>query len=109
MKITESASNGFCILYPEGRVDSTQVPEFEQHVLGCIERGENNLIINCRGLGYISSLGLRVFLMAQKKIIASKGKLFLCELSRPVLETIGIAGFTTIFKIFETEEEALSA
>jgi anti-sigma B factor antagonist len=109
MKITESASNGFCILYPEGRVDSTQVPEFERHVLGCVERGENNLIINCRGLGYISSLGLRVFLSAQKKIIASKGKLYLCELTRPVLETIGISGFTTIFKIFETEEEALSA
>ncbi len=109
MKITEKASSGFCILYPEGRVDSTQVFELEQKVLGCIERGETNLIINCRGLSYISSLGLRVFLSAQKKIIAARGKLYLCELNRPVLETIGISGFSTIFKIFETEEEALAA
>lgn len=109
MKITESASNGFCILYPEGRVDTIRVPEFERQVLACIERGEVNLIINCRGLAYISSLGLRVFLTAQKKIIANNGKLFLCELTRPVLETIAISGFTTIFKIFETEEEALAA
>jgi anti-anti-sigma factor len=109
MKITERANDGFCILYPEGRVDSTQVPEFERQVLGIIERGETNLIINGKGLSYISSLGLRVFLTAQKKIIAVRGKLYLCELTRPVLETIGISGFTTIFKIFETEEEALTA
>ena len=109
MKITEKASDGFCILYPEGRVDSTQVPEFEKMVLGCVERGDTFLIINGRGLSYISSLGLRVFLTAQKKIIAARGKLYLCELTRPVLETIGISGFSTIFKIFETEEEALEA
>ena len=107
MKISESARNGFCILYIEGKVDSTQISEFEKQILDRIERGENNLIINCKDLKYINSLGLRVFLSAQKKIIGRKGKLYLCELTQPVLETFAISGFSSIFKIYETEEEAL--
>jgi anti-anti-sigma factor len=109
MKVSEAAVKDFCILYVEGKVDSTQVPDFEKMILGPIERGERNMIINCRGLKYISSTGLRVFLIAQKRMLGSKGKLYLCELSRPVLETVAISGFSTIFKIFETEEEALDA
>jgi anti-sigma B factor antagonist len=107
MIITESETNGFCVLYVEGRVDTIHVPEFERQIFGRIDRGETNLLINCKGLTYISSFGLRVFLMAQKKVLAKKGRLYLCELTRHVLETISISGFSSIFMIFETEEEAL--
>lgn len=107
MNITLSEKNGFHIIYVEGRVDSTLVSEFGKQILDLIEQNDKNLIINCRDLTYINSLGLRVFLSAQKKIIGRKGKLYLCELSPQVLETFAISGFSSIFKIFETEEEAL--
>lgn len=109
MEITTSAKNGFSVIYLSGRADSMHVSAFERYMLDHIAAGESKLIINCRDLKYISSLGLRVFLIAQKKIIEKKGKLFLCELTKPVLETIAISGFSTIFRIFETEEEALGA
>ena len=109
MEITSVTKGGFSVIYLSGRADSMQVPEFEHYMLTHIASGESNLIINCRDLKYISSLGLRVFLIAQKKIIEKKGSLFLCELSKSVLETIAISGFSTIFRIFETEEEALGA
>ncbi len=109
MKIIESAKKDFCIIYLNGRIDSKNVPEFEQQIRSFLERGENKIIINCRGLTYISSLGLRVFLIAQKKIISQKGTLYLCELTPQVLETVAISGFSSIFKIFETEAEALGA
>jgi anti-sigma B factor antagonist len=107
MKITQTEKNSFCIIYPEGRVDSTKVSEFGSQILDLAEHVDKNLIINCRDLTYINSLGLRIFLTAQKKIIKKKGKLILCELAQPVLETFAISGFPSIFKIYETEEEAL--
>jgi len=109
MEFTESVKKDFCIIYLNGRIDSKKAPEFEQRILSILERGENKIIINCRDLRYISSLGLRIFLTAQKKIIAHKGTLYLCELMPQVLETVAISGFSSIFKIFETEEEALEA
>ena len=107
MQITQSEKNGFLIIYLDGRVDSTQVSEFGRQILDLVENNDKNLIINCRDLKYINSLGLRIFLTAQKKIIKRKGKLYLCELAQPVLETFAISGFSSIFKIYETEEEAL--
>lgn len=107
MKITQSEKNGFLIIYVEGRVDSTKVSEFGSQILDLVEHNDKNLIINCRNLKYINSLGLRIFLTAQKKIIKRKGKLILCELAQPVLETFAISGFSSIFKIYGTEEEAL--
>ncbi len=109
MKIEASKKGDIWIISVEGRVDSKSVPDFEKGILEIADRGGHKLIINCRGLTYISSLGLRVFLLAQKKILSQKGVLYLCELTRPVLETVSISGFTTIFKIFETEEEAIGA
>ena len=109
MNVSEASVKDFCILYIEGKVTSIQLPDLEKLILGPIERGEKNLIINCKGLTYISSTGLRVFLTAQKRMAGLKGKLYLCALTRPVLETVAISGFSTIFKIFETEEEALQS
>jgi anti-anti-sigma factor len=68
---------------------------------------EKNLIFNCSGMNYISSSGLRVFLVAQKKAKAMNGKLFLCEYA-----TCNSGNFQNI-RIFEfiqnfaTQEEAL--
>jgi anti-sigma B factor antagonist len=109
MNVTKKSSDGFCILDIEGRINASNVHDFEKIVLEAVGSGETNFIFNCRELQYISSSGLRIFLVAQKKVLEWKGKLFLCELRPSVLETVVMSGFTTIFEIFETEEEALQA
>ncbi|MCF8358269.1 MAG: STAS domain-containing protein [Prolixibacteraceae bacterium] len=108
MNLTKKNSNGFCILNIEGRIDTTNFNEFENEVVGIIGTGEKNIVLNCKGLNYISSSGLRVFLIAQKKLMALNGKLHLCEMQPTIKEIFDISGFSTIFKIFETEEEALA-
>jgi anti-anti-sigma factor len=108
MNLTKKNSNGFCILSIEGRIDTTNFNEFENEIVGIIGAGEKNIVLNCKGLNYISSSGLRVFLIAQKKLMALNGKLHLCEMQPAIKEIFDISGFSTIFKIFETEEEALA-
>ncbi len=103
---TEKITN-FSMIHISGRIDSTNYAEFEKLIDLLFNSGESNIILNCKGLKYISSSGLRVFLIAQKKATAMNGKLRLCELQPSVSEIFIISGFSTIFDIFDTVEEAL--
>ena len=88
-------------------MDTSNAAVFEEVVAGIFNEGAKNIIFNCRGMNYISSSGLRVFLIAQKKAVATHGKLRLCNLQPAIQEIFDISGFSGIFKIFNSQEEAL--
>jgi anti-anti-sigma factor len=48
---------------------------------------------------------LRVFLVAQKKVISLKGELYLCNLQLAIQEVFKISGFSNLFRIYETQED----
>lgn len=106
MKTNITDNQGAIILSIEGRIDTLTANEFESAVSHEVAKGISQLIINCSGLSYISSSGLRVFLMAQKKMMASGGSLVLCCLQPPIKEIFDISGFSGIFDI---REEIISA
>ncbi len=108
MKIFQEKVNNFSVISIDGRIDSNNYSDFEEEVNKLFSDGETNIIIDCRGLNYISSSGLRVFLVAQKKVISLKGKLHLCNLQPAIKEIFTISGFTSIFKIFDTVEQAVN-
>jgi anti-sigma B factor antagonist len=107
MNLTKNIINGFCIISIDGRIDTTNFNAFEKEVVEIIDGGEKNIVLNCAGMNYISSSGLRVFLIAQKKLTALSGKLHLCEMQPTIKEIFDISGFSSIFKIFETQEKAI--
>jgi anti-anti-sigma factor len=109
MNIIKEKINDFCVIRIEGRIDTTNFNGFETEINLLFTSGEKNIIFNCSGLNYISSSGLRVFLITQKKSISLNGKLNLCCLQPAIKEIFDISGFSTIFKIFDSEEEALHA
>jgi anti-anti-sigma factor len=109
MDFTKKNISGYCIINIEGRIDTTNFISVEKEINGIIDSGEINFILNCKGLNYISSSGLRVFLILQKKLMSLKGKLYLCEMQPIIKEIFDISGFSTIFKIFNTESEAIEA
>jgi anti-anti-sigma factor len=108
MNITTEKINGFSVLKIEGRIDTTNFNDFETEINLLFNSGEKNIVFNCSGLNYISSSGLRVFLITQKKSISLNGKLHLCCLQPTIKEIFDISGFSTIFKIFDKQEEALA-
>ncbi len=107
MNITSEKIGGYTLLTIEGRIDTTNSAVFEREIEKIFEGGEKHLIFDCSGLHYISSSGLRVFLIAQKKVITLHGKLSLCCMQPAIREIFVISGFSTIFKIYDTREEAL--
>jgi len=107
MDITIEKTTDFIVVNINGRIDTTNFNEFEKQISEVFVKGKKNLVFDCTGLSYISSSGLRVFLITQKKLMATKGKLHLCCMQPTIKEIFDISGFSTIFKIFDTKENAL--
>jgi anti-anti-sigma factor len=105
MKIKKENIENFIVLKIKGRIDTIHSVELETEINQLFARGEKQFIFNCSEINYISSSGLRVFLVAQKKVISLKGKLYLCNLQPPIQEIFRISGFSNLFRIFDTQEE----
>ncbi len=88
-----------------GRLDSLSSPILEQRLDAMISAGQTPLVIDCSGLEYVSSAGLRVFLAAQKKITISKTRMAICSASNGVREIFEISGFPAIIE-FHTDRAA---
>ena len=107
MNITESKTADIVTLSLSGRLDTTTAKAFEDRLLAHIDSGERRLAIDLTGLEYISSAGLRVFLLAAKRLDSAQGRIALCALTEPVREVFDIAGFIPIFAIYDSRQEAL--
>jgi len=107
MNIKKEKIGIFSVLKIKGRIDTIHSSALEEEVNQLHGSGEKNWIFDCSGMNYISSSGLRVFLVAQKKVISINGKLYLCEMQPAIQEIFRISGFSNLFKIFGTLEEAL--
>lgn len=97
------------VLRPVGRLDSATSGELEKVVLAQIDGGARLLILDFSRLAYISSAGLRVVLLAGKRLRSASGKLHLCGLSPQVKEVFGISGFAAMFPIHDDLPTALAA
>jgi len=69
---TTQEANG-TVVQLQGKVDATSAPSVEQALVGAIDKGEKNLVLDCASLDFISSAGLRSLLLAVKKMKASGG------------------------------------
>ncbi len=109
MNVQVASSGDFSIVSVEGRIDTTNANEFEKAMMSVVESGSSKIVLNCTGLSYISSSGLRIFLIVQKKMMATKGLLRICNLQPVIKEVFDISGFSTIFSIFPDQDSAMNA
>ena len=96
------------IINPVGRIDSVSSGEFEVRILRLIDHGEHNLVINLSQVDFVSSAGLRVFLMTAKKLQPVNGKVALCNVIPEVKEVFDISGFSSMFAIKPSVQEAMA-
>lgn len=80
-----------------GRVDTTTSPQLESVMEQSLD-GITNLVLDLSGLEYMSSAGLRVLLMVQKKM-NTQGSMKLVNVSDDIMEIFEITGFVDILTI----------
>ena len=80
-----------------GRLDTTTAPVLDKTINEDME-GTKDLILDLKGLEYISSAGLRVLLSAQKKMMKI-GSMKVVNVGEAVMEVLEMTGFADILEI----------
>ena len=97
MQINQNQTAKTTTLTIEGRIDTTTAPNLE-NVINSLDAGVKDLVLDMKGVEYISSAGLRVLLAAQKKM-SKIGTLKLTGVCDAVMEVFEMTGFADILVI----------
>jgi anti-anti-sigma factor len=106
MNISHEKKNSVCVVSLEGRLDNETSQGFQERLGALIDEGETKLVVNLAKLEYISSVGLRAFLVSSKKLKPLNGKLVLSQPQAHIQEVFDIAGFSMLFPAYPSDEEA---
>ncbi|WKY43090.1 STAS domain-containing protein [Eubacteriaceae bacterium ES2] len=98
MEINKNLSDDKMVIALVGRLDTTTAPELEEAFNGVLDETKN-VELNLKDMDYISSAGLRVILMIQKKVNAVGGSLVVKEVCDTVMEIFEMTGFSDVLTI----------
>lgn len=91
--------DGVVILDIEGRLDTANARDFNTAIAPLLEEQHPNIIINCAQMSYISSSGLRCFLMLQKSAKKNNGSLVIEAMQPEIKHIFEMTGCSSIFNI----------
>ena len=97
MEIKKEMDGDTAVVYVSGEVDSANVSDFEEGLLAATE-GEEKVTIDLTDFEYISSTGLRVLLMMQKKY-GRGDALSIRNVNDEVMDIFNVTGFTKLLHI----------
>ncbi len=102
------------VVTPEGRLDFGTAAEFEKQLeralAGTTRTGGTAaaLVIDCAGLEYVSSAGLRAFLVTARNAQRAGVRFALCALRPAVREVFDLSGFSRIITVHADRAAALA-
>lgn len=104
----QTIRNGALVLTLTGRIDASNADDFQEALDVNLAKPETTrVVLDCAGLNYVSSAGLRVFLKAIRELRQRKGSLALCAVNPGVMEVLKIAGLTSFLSIHDDVEACL--
>jgi anti-anti-sigma factor len=106
MEITESKKGAFVVLAVKGSLDVVTSPALEKSLTALLEAGTKELVFDLSHLDYVSSAGLRVFMLGLKRL-QKDGKLRFCGLNKTVRQVFDIAGMSLRTTICDTLDQAV--
>ncbi len=107
MNINEEIKGNVCVLALNGRLDNETTQGFQERVSSIIDGGQTRLVLDLEHLAYISSVGLRAFLLTAKKMKPLGGKFVLANLQDHIKEVLDIAGFSSLFPSYPNVDIAI--
>ncbi|MEM8551740.1 MAG: STAS domain-containing protein [Pseudomonadota bacterium] len=109
LTIARHEIGGASVIAPAGRIDSSTAAQFQETVIEAVEGGATRMVLDFSDVGYISSAGLRVVLLAGKRLKGGGGTLALCGMQPSIREVFEISGFIGLFEVRDTAQDAADA
>ena len=82
-----------------GRMDTNTSPELQSKLEEYYSKEGFQLVLDFSGLEFVSSSGLRVLLLTQKKAKALNGKMVIRQVNPEIMEVFEMTGFLDILTI----------
>ncbi len=101
----------FTLVIPTGRLDFGASAPFQaelEKALGNAGKAPAGMIIDCGELDYVSSAGLRVFLLVSRSAKRAGVAVALCNLKPAVREVFDVSGFSQLLAVCADRGAALA-
>jgi len=112
MEITNRAQGETVIVAPTGRVDHATAADFERAVVPLLNPAagpRGGLVFDLERVTYVSSVGLRVLMIASKSLRARGARIAVAAMQPVVAEILAICRFDAVVEVFPTVDAALEA
>lgn len=109
MILVSSPEEDIWVVAPEGRIDLTAAGSIEESLNGLISEGRAHIVIDFAGVTYMASAGLRVLILALRRVRNLGGDMRLAAASANVQQVLKMSGMETLFGVHETVPHAISA
>lgn len=97
MKLTITNENDEVKVAFSGRLDTAAAQELAPQMEQLADVADKHIILDCRELEFISSLGLRLLLSLRKSSISKGGSITIIHCTSEVKQIFVITGFSSLF------------
>lgn len=100
------------VLSVAGRLDQDTCDDFRGELMKHVDqtaRDGGAIVLDLEGLEYVSSAGLRCFMLASRAAKTQHGRIVVAALQPMVTEIFEISHFNLVFQVFPTVKEAVGA
>jgi anti-sigma B factor antagonist len=110
LEIHERDREGVLIVDLNGRLTvGDECSKFREHINKLIASGARNIILNMAQVDYVDSTGLGALVMYYTTLQREGGKVKLLNLTRRSIELLVMTKLTTIFEVFDDEQNAINS
>jgi anti-sigma B factor antagonist len=109
MEIKVEQQDTVTIATPIGDIDALTAKEVSAFLGNQLGEGKDQLVADLSQVGYMSSAGLRALLATLKEARHRGGDFRLAAAQDNVRQVLEMSGFSGIFQIFSTVEEAVAS
>ena len=92
-----------------GRIDNATSADIETRINAALDGEPSALVLDFSGVTFVSSIGLRVLLLAAKRCRKQNARLALHSVSPQIVDLFGVSGLTRIFPVHDSRDAALAA
>lgn len=110
MSIQSKSYDNVMVVSPQGRIDHSNSDLFRHDLAPFVARcqaGGEKLVLDLGAVDYLSSAGLRCFMLAEKQAKSQGGEIVVAAMQPVVKEIFEISRFTLVFETFASAREAV--
>lgn len=101
----KTISNAITVVEVRGLLDSTSRKYFFDYVGELFTNNVKHVVIDCSGLGFLSSAGMSALLTSRKRAQKRGGKIYLTHLNAKVASALEYTRLSTLLAIFPTTRD----